>query len=75
MRIGSGDLEFEVKNTAFVGSSLWTSDVGVPDEEIVLEWSCGDSNSGDFLFLNLLKVLHKSLGGKCLCFFTGDSPK
>jgi hypothetical protein len=75
VRIRSRDLEFEMENTTFVGSSLRASDIGVPNEEIVFEWSCGDSNSRDFLLLNLLKILHKSLGGKSLSFFASDSPK
>lgn len=61
VRIAQWELEFQVEDSTFVESPLWASDVGMPNEDVVLEWPSCDSDSGDFLIFDFLQVLYQSL--------------
>jgi hypothetical protein len=68
------ELEFEMEDSAFIESLLWSSDVGVPCEKVIFKWTGSHTHSRDFLILDLLKVFNETLMWKSLKFFIEGSP-
>ena len=54
--VAVGEFHFDMENTTFIGSFGWASDVSVPDEEILSQWSCDNTNGGDLLVIDFLEV-------------------
>lgn len=60
------ELHFDMEHTSLVESPLWASNVGMPYEEIILQWASCDSHCWELLLLDLLQILGEALMGKGL---------
>ena len=63
--VALGEFELEVEYSAFIRSLFGASYVCVPCEEVCIEWSSSDTDSGDFLILDFFEVLDESLVREC----------
>ena len=69
--IAQGELHFNMEHSSIIKSALRTSNVGVPGEEIILQWASNNTNSRNLLIFNFIEVLEQPFVGVGLEFFVG----
>lgn len=75
--VGVTHREFHLKmeNTTLVESSFRSSDVSVPGEEVIFQWSGSDTHCGYLFPFDFFKVLDESFVWEGLQFFVDNSPE
>lgn len=74
MGVAQRKFYLKMKYSSFIKSTFWSSDIGMPNIKIVFKRSSSDSNSRNFLILNLLKVFNKPFLRVGLIFFVYYCP-
>lgn len=75
VRVGWGELQFDVEDATFVQRALRSSDVAVPGENVMVQRPCNYTNCGDGLVLDFLEILDQSLVGEGLDFLVDSCAK
>lgn len=74
MWIAQWESHLKMENTSFVKSTFGSSNVGMPDEQVILQWSGSHTNSWYFLILNFFEVFQEPLVRISLILLVDSSP-